>query len=69
MKPKIYGYLALMESQKDIERRKRGCQRERMPDSPVSILATSYLEGQHDAGDFDSDKHGFSSQICCVLTV
>ena len=68
-KPKIYRYLVLMESQKDVERREGGCQRRRLPGSLASILATSHLGRQHDAVDFESDKHEFSSQLCCALTV
>lgn len=68
-KPKLYGYLVLMESQKDVEKREGGCQSKRLPDSLASILATSYLGRQHDAVDSKSDRHGVSSQLCCVLTV
>lgn len=68
-KPKLHRYLVLMESQKDVERREGGCQSERLPDSLAGTLATSYLGRQHDTVDFESDKHEFSSQLCCALTV
>lgn len=58
-----------MESQKDAERREGGCQSERLPDPLAGSLATSYLGRQHDAVDFEPDKHAFSSQLCGVLTV
>lgn len=57
-----------MEAQKDAEKREGECQSERLPDLLASILATSYLGRQHDAVASESDRHEFSSQLCCALS-
>lgn len=60
-KPNIYGYLVLMESQEDVERREGGYQSVRLPGSLASILAMSYLGKQHEVVDSETEKHDFHS--------